>query len=225
MFMAVFPALGQKNGETETDMKAIVGLGNPGSKYTHTRHNLGFMVVDELTSSLPATAARKRFRAHIIESRIQDRKLILAKPLTFMNLIGVAFRQRANWYRLEDEDLLIVVDDVNLPFGKLRIRERGSAGGHNGLTSIFNELGTNNIARLRVGIGQGPHEARSHVLSHFSADERTRLGDILERSADAATIWATEGTTAAMNSANSSVASNENQSGASETSTPGSQSQ
>jgi PTH1 family peptidyl-tRNA hydrolase len=182
--------------------KIIVGLGNPGRNYANTRHNLGFMVVDELARRGGDGSARKRFRSAVMEARLPAGKTILVKPQTYMNESGHAVREVLNWYRAEPDRLLVVVDDLDLPFGQLRIRGNGSAGGHNGLRSIIGQLGTQEFPRLRIGIGRGPRQARAHVLSHFAPSEQQRLPALIDAAADVVELWMTEGIIAAMNQVN-----------------------
>ena len=136
-------------------MKMIVGLGNPGREYAATRHNLGFMVVDEVARRLSAGQRRTRFRAELAEAFVDGQKLVLLKPQTFMNLSGTAVREAALWYKIPPAEILVVVDDIDLPFGALRMRGEGGSGGHNGLKSIIADLGTEAFPRFRMGIGRG----------------------------------------------------------------------
>lgn len=186
--------------------KVVVGLGNPGRQYADTRHNFGFFVVDELARRTNAPTSRKRMKAEISESRLGNDRLVLVMPQTYMNDSGLAVREIARWYKVRNEDLLIIVDDLDLPFGQIRIRSRGSAGGHNGLKSIFAELGTQEIPRLRIGIGRGGRHAIAHVLSRFSAEEKAELPDVIDRAADTVELWATKGIIEAMNVTNGSGA-------------------
>jgi len=183
-------------------MRIIVGLGNPGREYASTRHNIGFMVVNELARRSSAEGAKKRFRSEIAEGRLHGEKIVLVAPQTYMNLSGHAVREAINWYHVTHEDLLIVFDDMDLPFGQLRLRDKGSAGGHNGLKSIIEQLGDTDVPRLRVGIGRGRSSATSHVLSRFSPDEEKALPDLIAKVADAVELWMTQGVAAAMNEVN-----------------------
>ena len=184
----------------------IVGLGNPGREYRDTRHNVGFMVVDEIArrhgltlsmapSQVPETLVAKRFGAD---------PLLVAKPLTFMNNSGDAVAALARYYDIAPSDLLIVVDEVALPFGRLRARARGSAGGHNGLKSVIARLGTTEFSRLRLGIGRGDvrRDLADHVLSRFEADEQAALEEFITRAADAAEMFAVDGIGKVMNTYN-----------------------
>ena len=183
-------------------MKIVVGLGNPGREYAATRHNLGFMVTDELARRAGAAGSRKRFRSEIAEGTLAGEKLILVKPQTYMNLSGHAVREVVNWYRVARADLLVVLDDLDLPFGTLRLRADGSAGGHNGLASILEQLGSRAVPRLRIGIGRRPGAATAQVLSRFSAEEEKELPSVVAAAADCAVLWIEEGITTAMNRCN-----------------------
>lgn len=183
-------------------MKVVIGLGNPGRKYEDTRHNLGFMVIDDLRKRLLPETHRERFKSHIWETRLSGEKIILAKPQTYMNLSGDAVRQIQQWFKAESHDILVVYDDLDLEFGQLRMRERGSAGGHNGLTSVIQALGTSDVPRLRIGIGRGQSAAKAHVLSTFSPAERSDLPSIIDRAASGVMIWLEAGSIPAMNAIN-----------------------
>jgi PTH1 family peptidyl-tRNA hydrolase len=176
-------------------VKVVVGLGNPGRQYAETRHNVGWMVVDRLAeragwSDRPARGAS----AAIVSGRYRGLDVALVKPQTFMNLSGVAVRKALVRFRAPLDDLLVIVDDFALPFGKLRFREGGSSGGHNGLESIIDELGSNRFPRLRVGIGDPAGRAVDHVLSRFAGEERAALDKVIDAAADAVEEWARAGT-------------------------------
>jgi PTH1 family peptidyl-tRNA hydrolase len=176
-------------------VKVVVGLGNPGRQYAETRHNIGWMVIERLAerarwSDRPARGSA----AAIVSGRYHGLDLALVKPHTFMNLSGSAVRKALVRFRAPLEDLLVVVDDFALPFGRLRFREAGSSGGHNGLESIIDELHSDRFARLRVGIGEPGGTAIDHVLARFSAEERRSLDEILDAAADAVEDWARLGT-------------------------------
>jgi PTH1 family peptidyl-tRNA hydrolase len=193
-------------------LKLIVGLGNPGPEYSGTRHNVGFMVAEEL-----AQRHRVKFRnyakwkARAAKISGIDDGLLLATPTTFMNLSGWAVREIAAFHKLAPSDVLVVVDDADLPLGKLRIRLRGSAGGHNGLKSIIQELGTPDFPRLRIGVGRQAGELRHHVLGRFVGGEKVEIDAAVKRAADAAELFANEGILAAMNRFNSAPAANEDE--------------
>jgi PTH1 family peptidyl-tRNA hydrolase len=184
----------------------IVGLGNPGRRYERTRHNAGFMAVERLHDILPSGTARGRFQAEMLETRDGDKRVILAKPQTFMNDSGVAVSQVARWHKVPRDRLLVVYDELDLPFGQIRMRANGSAGGHNGVASVIQHLQTQDFARLRIGIGR-PRAGSTvpYVLAHFSSDEQRELPDIIDRAAAAALVWLREGVTAAMNEHNRRV--------------------
>jgi peptidyl-tRNA hydrolase, PTH1 family len=186
-------------------VKIVVGLGNPGREYAGTRHNIGFMVINRLARIAGATAVKKRFRSEIADGMLDGEKMILVAPQTYMNLSGHAVREVVNWYHLLAEDLIVVADDLDLPFGTLRMRARGSAGGHNGLASIIEQLGTQEITRLKIGIGRGPGSASSRVLSRFSPEEEKALPDLIERAVAGVQLWTREGVIAAMNEVNRRV--------------------
>ena len=183
-------------------MHIVTGLGNPGRDYENTRHNIGFMVLKELARRHNPPAGRSRFRAEIFEFFLGSEKVILVAPQTFMNLSGVAVQQVMNWYKADMDDLLVVYDDLDLPFGQLRVRASGSAGGHNGLKSIIQELGSQQVPRLRVGIGRGPGTAVAHVLSRFNPDDAKALPDVVARAADMVELWIRTDLTTTMNEAN-----------------------
>lgn len=183
-------------------MRIVVGLGNPGRDYANTRHNIGFMVVDELVRRHGPTSWRNRFRSEVGEIMFAGEKLVLAKPQTYMNLSGHAVRELVNWYHLPADQVIVVMDDLDLPFGTLRMRGKGSAGGHNGLASVIEQLGTSEIPRLKIGIGRGRSTAVAHVLSRFSPEQERELDVVIKRSTDAVELWSREGITVAMNAAN-----------------------
>ena len=185
-------------------MKAIVGLGNPGTKYRGTRHNVGFDVVDEVARR--ASVGFESAPADALIAKWRQMDVLLVKPLTFMNLSGQAVGELQRYFKVEVADLLIVVDDVDLPVGKLRARARGSAGGHNGLKSLIAHLG-DEFPRLRVGVGRGPdgeprRDLADHVLSRFAADEISEVERMTVRAADAAEMFIASGIAAVMNAFN-----------------------
>lgn len=183
-------------------MRIVVGLGNPGREYAATRHNLGFMVVDELVRRVHAPPPRKRFRSEISESVWEGQRLILVKPQTYMNLSGHAVREVMHWYHAAPGDLLVVLDELDLPFGTTRLRGEGSAGGHNGLASVLEQLGSRAIPRLRVGIGRGSSNATTQVLSRFTLEEEREVAAVIQAAAGCVALWLTDGLTPAMNQCN-----------------------
>jgi PTH1 family peptidyl-tRNA hydrolase len=180
-------------------MKVVVGLGNPGSRYEETRHNVGFAVVDLLAKSPSAGRFQRRFQSRVAELIEGAQKILLVKPETFMNLSGGAVRQLVDFYQLPLEDLLIVCDDINLPLGKLRIRARGTHGGHNGLRDIQNHLGTTEYARLRIGVDAPRDDAIDHVLGRFRPTEQAVIDDAVALAAQAVMVWVDQGIEACMN--------------------------
>lgn len=181
-------------------MKLVAGLGNPGTRYEGTRHNLGFAVVDRLAGRWGIEITRQRFNAWIADGMAGGQRVALLKPLTFMNLSGQAVQAAVAFYKLPLEDLLVVSDDLDLPAGQIRLRAAGSSGGHKGLESIIQSLGDNGFARLRIGIGRaGRDEVVKHVLSGFSPEEAALTDTAVCRAADAVECWLAEGVTAAMN--------------------------
>jgi PTH1 family peptidyl-tRNA hydrolase len=201
-------------------VKAIVGLGNPGLKYHGTRHNVGFAVLDELAGRVHVEFESSRVDALVGRWRrapgaggggedIPDLVVLLAKPLTFMNASGEAVGGLLRYYKIEVSELLVIVDEAQLPTGKLRARARGSAGGHNGLKSVIAHVGEE-FSRLRLGVGRGPEGAAGkaqrdladHVLSPFEADERAEVERMISRAADAAEMFVTGGIAGVMNQFN-----------------------
>ncbi len=181
-------------------MKIVVGLGNPGSQYAQTRHNIGWMVLDRLADRAGwAGRGRQRDASSVVQGRYRGLDIVLVKPLTYMNDSGVAVRKVLARERAPLGELLVVADDFALPFGKLRFREAGSHGGHNGLRSIIDDLNTEKFSRLRIGIGDPSGRARDHVLSTFEPDERQRLDELIDAAADAVEAWARDGTNKAAN--------------------------
>src|SRR5215216_3808954 len=151
------------NSRGDVLVKIVVGLGNPGREYAATRHNLGFMVVDEFALRFAAGERRNRFHSDLLEVFDANEKIVLLKPRTYMNLSGSAVREAISWYKTSLDELLVVVDDIDLPFGSIRVRAKGGSGGHNGLKSIIAELQVDAFPRLRIGIGRGPGHATRQV--------------------------------------------------------------
>ncbi|MSP39257.1 MAG: aminoacyl-tRNA hydrolase [Deltaproteobacteria bacterium] len=181
-------------------MKLIVGLGNPGEKYQHTRHNLGFFVVDRLAQQNQIVISRQHCDALIGEWSVNGEQVVLAKPQTFMNRSGTAVKGVLEKYHGTSEDLWVVYDDLDLPFGRIRIRTHGSAGGHRGIASILENLAGAPFGRIRVGIGRPPMgmDAAPFVLDSFSIEEKNRLGAILDRTAAAVGCLLQDGAQRAM---------------------------
>ena len=181
-------------------LKLVVGLGNPGSKYEGTRHNIGFEAVDRLAAIGSGARFSRKFEGLLAESEVDFRRVLLLKPETFMNLSGRSVAQVIQFYKMSPADLLVVCDDLNLPLGKLRLRAGGSDGGQRGLRDITSHLGTEAYARLRLGIGdRGPIDASDFVLSRFRPTERPVIDDALIDVSQAVSVWAAQGLPAAMN--------------------------
>ncbi|MGI5818028.1 MAG: aminoacyl-tRNA hydrolase [Armatimonadota bacterium] len=185
-------------------MWGIVGLGNPGGGYDQTRHNIGFEVIHALASAHGIRIGRPRAAAVAGTGRIDGERVVLAMPLTMMNASGVAVVRLCHLYEIEPEDLIVIVDDLNLELGQLRLRRGGSAGGHNGLRSINEKLGTKDYPRLRIGIGGPPGgmDARDWVLSEFAPEEREAVEEVISRASACVETAVTEGIEAAMNAFN-----------------------
>ncbi len=185
-------------------MKLVVGLGNPGRKYEGTRHNIGFDVVYALAKKFATGKPRTDFQAEVVDATLGAERVLLVCPQTFMNLSGASVIRARDFYKLGNADLLVICDDFNLPLGKLRVRQGGSAGGQKGLQDIIRCLGTEDFPRLRIGIGAPPDnwEGRDFVLSKFTKDEQTEVQIAVERAVDAAGCWASSGIAACMNQFN-----------------------
>jgi PTH1 family peptidyl-tRNA hydrolase len=185
----------------------IIGLGNPGREYRDTRHNFGFMMIDRIAVRLNARGMKVQSKAIVMDARHGDKKLILAKPQTFMNLSGQSVQGLAHFYRISNENLIILSDDLDLPFGTLRIRASGGPGGQRGLGNILEKLGSKEVPRLRIGIGRPPGrmDPAAYVLQNFSRDEQKSVSEILDRGADAVFAFVDHGLNKAMNEFNGSV--------------------
>ena len=175
-------------------MKLIVGLGNPGNEYAKTRHNVGFMAVERLAQRCGLTGARTKFHSGVLEGPVAGEKCVLMQPMTFMNRSGKAVAEAVRFYKLPLDNVLVIVDDVSLPCGKLRMRKSGSAGGPNGLTDIEKALGSNAYPRLRIGIDP-PGRARQadYVLGKFSRDQLDAIDPALDKACDLVESWIGEG--------------------------------
>ncbi|GAC1546373.1 MAG: aminoacyl-tRNA hydrolase [Herpetosiphon sp.] len=183
-------------------MFAIVGLGNPGERYANNRHNVGFRAVSVLAARHALAWSEHRHHARIATGVIRGQRVIMAKPSTYMNESGTSVAPLVRWHKVEPtRELIVVYDDMDLPFGTLRIRASGSAGGQNGMKSIIQHLGTETFPRLRLGIGRPPQgwESRDYVLTNWRPEEAEPLREMLERAADAVELWLTEGLAQAMN--------------------------
>jgi PTH1 family peptidyl-tRNA hydrolase len=184
-------------------VKLVVGLGNPGAQYKGTRHNAGFAVIDEIARRASVGFESAPAEAVIAKWRRPDGVALLVKPLTFMNLSGQAIGELTRYFKIELGDLIVIVDEVHLPLGKLRARKRGSAGGHNGLKSVIAHLG-DEFSRLRMGVGRGADQRNlaDHVLSRFEKDEAAEVERMTARAADAAEMFIASGIEAVMNAFN-----------------------
>ncbi len=182
----------------------LIGLGNPGREYQTNRHNFGFMLIDRLAVRLGARGLKVQSKAIVTSAIYEDRKLILAKPQTYMNLSGQSIQGLANFYKLPLENLLVAHDDLDLPFGTIRMRPGGGPGGQKGVASTIERLGTKDFARLRLGIGRPPGrmDPAAYVLQDFSRDEAKTLSELLDRAADAALEFVINGLDKAMNKFN-----------------------
>lgn len=168
-------------------MKMVIGLGNPGKQYENTRHNIGFQVIDELANQLGAPSMQSKFNGMYTVIHRPEGKVILVKPLTFMNLSGECVRPLMDYYDIDVEDILVLYDDLDFPPGELKLRQKGSAGGHNGMKSLIAHLGTDQFKRVRLGIGRPTNGMKiaDYVLSNFSKEESPAIQDMVGKSADA----------------------------------------
>ena len=187
-------------------MKLVVGLGNPGRKYSGTRHNVGFEVLAEFATRSAAPAPRRKFDAELVDLELSGKRLLLAAPQTYMNLSGRSVKQIASFYKLPLDEILVVCDDLNLPCGKLRLRRSGSAGGQKGLQNIIDQFASQEIARLRIGIdrpGNDRVDPADYVLARFFSEQRQIIDMAIPAAADAVRLWVEQGIDAAMNQVNS----------------------
>ena len=181
-------------------MKIVVGLGNPGNQYKDTRHNIGFLVVDELARRWNTPSWKRRYDAEVSEHRAIG-PVLLVKPQTFMNLSGNSVREAAKFYKTPSTDIVVIHDDLDLPAGRLRIRERGGSGGHRGIESMLSQLGADDFVRVRFGVGRPPEgwESADYVLGRFAPDEQALIKEAIGKAADAVEAILKEGTAPAMN--------------------------
>ncbi|BAD62624.1 MULTISPECIES: aminoacyl-tRNA hydrolase [Shouchella] len=172
-------------------MKLVVGLGNPGKKYEHTRHNIGFDIIDRCAQKLDLPLDKQKFKAIYGEKRIGSEKVVLLKPLTYMNLSGEAVRPFMDYFNISNDELVVIYDDLDLPVGKIRLRKKGSAGGHNGIKSLIAHLGTEDFNRIRVGIGRPAHgePVVHYVLDTYRKEELAFMNEAAEKSAKAIEAW------------------------------------
>ncbi|OBR96365.1 MULTISPECIES: aminoacyl-tRNA hydrolase [Clostridium] len=183
-------------------MFLIVGLGNIGTKYQHTRHNIGFDAVDLISSKYNIPINREKFKGTYGEGTISDNKVMLLKPSTYMNLSGESVIEAANFFKIKSSNIIIIYDDIDLEVGRIRIRKHGSAGGHNGIKSVIANLGTDVFPRIKIGIGQPKGDLVSHVLGKFDKNERNDIEKVLETSADVLECLINCGVEEAMNKFN-----------------------
>ena len=189
-------------------MFIIVGLGNPDKQYEGTRHNVGFDVIDAIAEKYNISVDTRKSRALIGKGMIEGHKVILVKPQTYMNLSGESIRSLVDYYKVDEEsELIVIYDDVSLGVGQLRIRKKGSAGGHNGIKSILSELGTDVFLRIKVGVGEKPrkYDLADYVLGHFSKEEKEQMKEGYQKAADAVSMLLNGETEAAMNQYNRKV--------------------
>jgi PTH1 family peptidyl-tRNA hydrolase len=188
-------------------MFLIAGLGNPGREFRNSRHNIGFMLINCLAERLETTFSRMESKALVTKSKYQGRSIVLTKPQTYMNLSGQAIGSLVRFYKIPLENLLVLYDDVDLPFRSIRIRAAGGSAGHKGMESIINELGTQDFPRLRFGVGRPPGSkgAASYVLKNFSGDDVDFLPQFLDRGTDAVLTYIVDGLDPAMNRFNSKI--------------------
>ena len=209
----------ERVAERETRMRLIVGLGNPGIEYAWTPHNLGFLVVDALAEDAGIRVTRPEAKSFVGLGQIAGQEVVLAKPQTMMNLSGLAVKELVSRAECETSDLIVVYDDVALPWGMLRVRERGTAGGHNGLKSVIGALGTTEFTRVRLGVKpeKDRGDLKEYVLRQIRRDEEEMVADEIEQGAEAVKVILAEGTPSAMNRFNRRVSpeeEEENESGA-----------
>ena len=190
--------------EDDRVMYIIAGLGNPTREYEKTRHNVGFEVIDVLADMLGTTVEEKKFKGCYGRGIIGGEKVLLLKPQTFMNLSGESIRAASDFYKVDPEHIIIIYDDISLDVGQLRIRKKGSAGGHNGIKNIIAHLGTQEFPRIKVGVGDKPKkmDLADYVLSRFSKEDRAAMEDAFKEAAKAVEVMITEGMDTAMNQFN-----------------------
>ena len=185
-------------------MKLICGLGNPGREYERHRHNIGFQVVEALLPRAGASLNQDKFQARVGQGSLGGERLLFLEPQTYMNLSGRSVAEAARFYKVTVEDILVIHDELDLPFGRLQLKAGGGSGGHNGLKSLVSSLGADSFIRLRFGIGkpEGPNakeRVAGYVLSNFDDGERRQLEDLVAQATDAAELWVREGLAVAMN--------------------------
>ena len=190
-------------------MYLVVGLGNIGNEYSNTRHNIGFDAIDILAKEYNISIDREKFKGEYGEGRIGTKKVIFLKPSTYMNLSGDSVRLAMDYYDIEPDELIVIYDDISLKEGRVRIRAKGSAGGHNGIKDIISKIGTDNFPRVKVGVGAPKGDLVSHVLGKFSKEQRVCVDKILSLSPQIIETFVKEGCTETMNKFNSVIFENE----------------
>ena len=185
-------------------MYIIVGLGNPGKKYEHTRHNAGFEVIDILADRMGINVEESKHKGLLGRGMLEGQKVVLVKPQTFMNLSGECVREVSDFYKVAEDEIIVIYDDISLDPGQLRIRAKGSAGGHNGIKNIIAQLGTQVFPRVKVGVGEKPRmmDLADYVLSRFSKEDQAKMDDAFKEAADAVAMMVSQGVEPAMNKYN-----------------------
>lgn len=187
-------------------MKLIIGLGNPGKQYENTRHNVGFWAIDEMSKEWNIPMTKEKWKASVGEGLFQGEKVVLVKPLTYMNLSGESVRMALDWLKVDLKDFIVLYDDLDLSVGQIRLRRKGSSGGHNGIKSLIQQLGTDEFHRIKIGIGRPttPQPTANYVLSAFPTEEVEGIKDAVTRSRQAVETWRKLGFSQAMNEYNRS---------------------
>ena len=188
-------------------MYLIAGLGNPGKEYKHTRHNVGFDVLDMISEKYNININRIKSKGECGEGRIGAEKVLLLKPATYMNLSGESVREAVNFYKIPNENIIVIYDDISLEVGRMRIRQSGSAGGHNGIKNIISQLGSETFLRIKIGVGGPKGDLISHVLGNFSKGERETVCKVFDASLEAAELLIVKGLNETMNKYNGYKAS------------------
>jgi len=186
---------------SDSKFKIIAGLGNPGKKYALTRHNIGFLAIEALASKFHLNIDKIRFGSEYVKTRIKNKEVFLVKPTTYMNLSGLPIHKFASYYKIDIEDIIVVHDDMDLSFGKIKVVKSRGHGGHNGVRSIIDAVGKKDCIRIRIGVGHPGSEKNvtSHVLGHFSPDEKKMLDQCIDTASDACLYILEKGVNAAMN--------------------------
>ena len=195
MFMALF-----NNRKASKPTRIIAGLGNPGEQYAHTRHNVGFDTMELLAEHYQVRTWKKTLKGMVAEVNLGETRVVLVKPMTYMNLSGDCLQEVLNWYHCTPDQLAVIYDDIDLPLGKLRVRKNGGPGTHNGMRSIVSSLNSQDFPRIRVGTGGKPEgwDLADWVLSHYTVEDQTIMHDAFKHAAEAAITWAEKGIDEAM---------------------------